>query len=102
LEKLNDLVGKSKDDDAKTDGRDLESSSDKDGNCETREERQSNLESHKNITSNDVGDEEEHDQQLMNMCQVEAIVSPEHWHRFDSSGLYDPPRTSQWLNFWIN
>lgn len=99
-------MGKTKDDDANTDVRDLESSSDKDGNCETREERQSNLESHKNITSNDVGDEEEHDQQLMNMCQVEAIVSPEDWHRFDSSGLFDPSRsstaTSQWLNFWIN
>ncbi|KAL6127288.1 hypothetical protein ACLB2K_075329 [Fragaria x ananassa] len=102
LEKLNDLMGKQKDHDADTDGKDLEGSSSKDGNCETTDEKPSHLQSHKNIASNDVGDEGQ--DQLMNMCQVEAI--PENWNRFDSGGLFDPLRcssaTSQWFNFWIN
>ncbi|XP_004307928.1 PREDICTED: homeobox-leucine zipper protein ATHB-12-like [Fragaria vesca subsp. vesca] len=101
-EKLNDLMGKPKDHDADTDGKDLEGSSSKDGNCETTEEKPSHLQSHKNIASNDVGDEGQ--DQLMNMCQVEAI--PEDWNRFDSGCLFDPLRsssaTSQWFNFWIN
>ncbi|KAM5557761.1 homeobox-leucine zipper protein ATHB-12-like [Rosa sericea] len=104
LEKLNDLMGKTKVHDENMDGKDLEGSSNKDGNCETTEEKPSHLQSHKNFASDDVGNEGH--EQLMNMCQVGAIVSPEDWHRFDSGGLYDPPRsssaTSQWLNFWIN
>ena len=92
--------------DADTAGKDLEGSSSKDANGESTEEKPSDLQlqSHKNIASNKVANGGH--EQLMNMCQVEAIVSPEDWHRFDSGSLFGASRsssaTSQWFNFWIN
>lgn len=61
------------------------------------------IQSHKNNTSNDVGCHGDEIHELLSMAHVDASsLSPQDWHRFDPSILFDPLRctSSHWLNFW--
>ncbi|KAM1407566.1 hypothetical protein ACFX2F_002127 [Malus domestica] len=112
LQKLNDLVGTSRDGAPTEDSlmnQTADGSSYKDENCETTAqvrleeelERRGVIDSH---TSNDVGGEygdERHDE-LLKIGQLDASATPQELHRLDSGSiLFDPSRCNlHWLNFW--
>ncbi|CAL2244016.1 unnamed protein product [Prunus armeniaca] len=96
MQKLNELVGKP--------SQGLEGNIMVDGSRLQEElEPRGVIQSHKNNTSNDVGCHGDEIHELLSMAHVDASsLSPQDWHRFDPSILFDPSRftSSHWLNFW--
>ncbi|BBG98422.1 homeobox 7 [Prunus dulcis] len=88
MQKLNEVVGKP--------SQGLEGNIMADGSrLEEELEPRGVIQSHKNNTSNDVGCHGDEIHELLSMAHVDASsLSPQDWHRFDPSILFDPSHFS--------